>query len=172
VKKFRISYGSFALAAALLFAAGSAALSLDTYTSEAGSYSVVFPSPSQENIQTTPAYHIVVHVLREDNVIYVAGHSDYAEALDPELELNANIDNYVKQISARILSRGTLAIARGDKPLLAKQFTYESDQLIGRGIVVVEGKTSYIAAASAVKPNGREVAVNAFVNSFVLVPAK
>jgi hypothetical protein len=163
---------SLALAAAFLFAATDMALSLDTYNSGAGGYSVVFPSSSQENIQTTPAYRIVTHVLREDNVIYIAAHGDYTEALDPELELNANIDNYVKQISAQVLSRGTLAIARGDKPLLAKQFTYESDRLIGKGIVIVEGKTSYIAAASALKPNNREAAVNAFVNSFMLVPAK
>jgi hypothetical protein len=172
VQKFLSRYSTLALAAALLLAAAGMAFSLDTYDSGAGGYSVVFPSPSEENIQTTPNYRIVTHVLREDNVIYIAAHGDYTMQLDPELELNANIDNYVKEIRARVLSRGTLVIARGDKPLLAKQFTYESDQLLGKGIVVVEGKTSYLAAASAVKPNNREKAVSAFVSSFVLVPAK
>jgi len=69
-----------------------------------------------------------------------------------------------------VLSRGTLTFTRGDKPLLAKQFTYESDRMTGRGIVVVEGLSSYLAAASALKPASREAAVNAFLRSFKLEP--
>jgi len=51
-------YSAFALAAALLFAASAAALSSNVYSSVAGDYSVSFPSPPQENVQTTPAYRI------------------------------------------------------------------------------------------------------------------
>ena len=170
MNKFPFPCSSFALAAALLLAAAGAALALDTYGSEAGDYSVSFPSQPQENTQTTSAYRIVSHAVREDNVIYIVAHGDYTAQLDPELELNANIDNYVKELHAQVLSRIPLAFVRGDRPLLAKQFTYDGDRVAGKGIVVVEGKTSYIAAASAVKPNNREAAVNAFVSSFKLVP--
>jgi hypothetical protein len=172
VKKSPAPYSAFALAAALLFAAGSTAFSLDVYGSNEGDYSVNFPSPPKEDVQTSSNYRIVSHVVSEDNVIYIVAHGDFVVPPPPEQELDANIDNYVKELHAKVLSRGTLAIARGDKPLLAKQFTYEGDRLTGKGIVVVNGKSSYLAAASALKPYSREAKVNAFVNSFTLAPAK
>jgi hypothetical protein len=172
VKKFPFPRSSLALAAALLFAAGGAALSLDVYTSVAGDYSVNFPAPPEENTQSTDNYRIVSHAVRADEVIYIVAHGDFVVPPPVELELDANIDNYVKELNAQVLSRGTLAFARGDKPLPAKQFTYDGERLSGRGIVVMDGKSSYIVAATALKPNNREAAVNAFVNSFTLVPAK
>jgi hypothetical protein len=172
MKKFLFPYASFAFAAALLFAAAVAALSPNVYGSVAGDYSVSFPSSPQENIQSTDTYRIVSHALREDNVIYIVAHGDFVVPPPADLELDANIENYVKELHAQVLSRAPLAIGRGDKSLPAKQFTYESDRVAGKGIVVVDGKSSYIAAASSVKPNNREAAVNAFVSSFMLVPAK
>lgn len=172
MKKFLSRYSAFALAAALLPAAAGTALSLDVYGSLAGEYSVNFPSRPQEDVQTTAAYRIVSHVASEDNVIYIVAHGDFVVPPPPDLELDANIDNYVRELHGQVTSRGTLAIARGDKPLQAKQFTYEGEKLVGKGIVVVDGKTSYLAAASALKPNNREAAVNVFVSSFTLVPPK
>jgi hypothetical protein len=165
-------YSALALAAALLFATGGAALSLDVYGSNEGDCSVAFPSPPKEDIQTSSNYRIVSHVVSVDNVIYIVAHSDFIVPPPPDLELDANIDNYVKEIYATVTSRGRRAIARGDKPLLAKQFSYDGDRLTGKGIVVVQGKSSYLVAASALKPNSREAEVNAFVNSSALVPAK
>jgi hypothetical protein len=167
-----LSPSSFALATALLLTAAGAAFSLDVYGSKEGDYSVRFPSHPQENIQSTDAYRIVTHALGEDNVIYIAAHGDFVVPPPPELELDANIDNYVKEIHGQVTSRGPLTIGRGDKSLPAKQFTYESDRLIGKGIVVVDGLSSYLAAASSLKPHSREAAVNAFVSSFKLEPTK
>jgi hypothetical protein len=172
VKKSLAPYSSLALAAALLFAAAGAAFSLDVYPSVAGDYSVDFPSTPKEEVQTTPAYRIVSHAINVDNVIYIVAHGDFQVPPPPEIELDANIDNYVKELHANVLSRGTLAFARGDQPLLAKQFTYEGDRLSGKGIVVVDGKSSYRAAATALKPYSREAAVNTFLGSFALVPPK
>jgi hypothetical protein len=171
VKRSLAPYSLLALAAVLLFAAG-ATLSLDVYPSTAGDYFVNFPSTPKEDVQTSANYRIVSHVVSDDNVIYIVAHGDFQVPPPPEVELDANIDNYVKELHANVLSRGTLAIARGDKPLLAKQFTYEGDRLAGKGIVVVDGKSSYLAAASALKPASREAAVNAFLSSFRLVPPK
>jgi hypothetical protein len=172
VKRFSFRCSSLALAAALLFAAGGAALSLDVYTSVAGDYAVNFPATPQENTQSTDAYRIVSHAVRADEVIYIVAHGDFVVPPPVELELDANIDNYVKELHAQVLSRSALAFARGDRTLPAKQFTYDGERLSGRGIVVMDGKSSYIVAASALKPNNRETAVNAFVNSFTLVPGK
>ena len=172
MKKFLIPYSAFAFAAALLFAAAGAALSPDVYPSVAGDYSVSFPSPPQENVQTTPAYRIVTHVVKDNDVIYIVAHGDFEVALRADLELDANIDNYVKELNASVASRGPLTFGRGDKTLPAKQFTYQSERLTGKGIVVVDDKGSYLAAATAIRPDNHDAAVNAFVSSFRLVPAK
>ncbi|HXM30797.1 MAG TPA: hypothetical protein VN919_01385 [Xanthobacteraceae bacterium] len=172
VKKSLTLYSSLALAAALLFTASAAALSSNVYSSVAGNYSVSFPSPPQENVQTTPAYRIVTHVVKDNDVIYIVAHGDFEVALQADLELDANMDNYVKELHATVASRGPLTFGRGDKTLPAKQFTYQSERLTGKGIVVVDGKSSYLAAATAVKPDNHDVAVNAFVSSFTLAPAK
>jgi hypothetical protein len=160
------------LAAALLLAGAATALAPYVYGSTAGDYTVNFPSDPKEDVQTTSVYRIVSHAIREDSVIYIAAHGDFQVPPSPEVELDANIDNYVKELHADVLSRGPLAFARGDQALQAKQFTYESDRLTCKGIVVVDGKSSYLAAATALKPYNREAAVNAFLNSFRLVPPK
>ena len=110
--------------------------------------------------------------MKDNDVIYIVAHGDFEVALQADLELDANIDNYVKELHATVASRGPLTFGRGDKTLPAKQFTYQSERLTGKGIVVVDGKSSYLAAATAVKPDNHDVAVNAFVSSFTLAPAK
>jgi hypothetical protein len=170
VRKPLAPYSAFVLAVALLFAAAATALAPYVYPSVAGDYAVNFPSTPKEDVQTSSAYRIVSHAISEDSVIYIVAHGDFQVPPPPEIELDANIDNYVKELHANVFSRGPLAIGRGDKPLLAKQFTYESDRMTGKGIVVVDGKSSYLAAASALKPASREAAVNAFLSSFRLVP--
>ncbi len=91
------------LAAALLFAAAGAAFSLDIYGSKDGQlFREISLARPQENIQSTSAYRIVSHAVSEDNVIYIAAHGDFVVPPPPELELDANIDNYVKEIHGEV----------------------------------------------------------------------
>ncbi|HLL26489.1 MAG TPA: hypothetical protein VKT73_02410 [Xanthobacteraceae bacterium] len=171
MKRFPALCPAFALAASLLFAAGAAALSGSVYGSVAGDYSVSFPAPPEEHVHPGSGFRIVTHVVRDDNVIYIVAHGDFEVPVQADIELDANIDNYVKEFGAKVTSRGTLAFGRGDKPMPARQFIYDSDRVSGKGIVVVDGRSSYLVAATAVKPSSREPAVNAFVSSFKLIPA-
>jgi hypothetical protein len=171
VKNFRPF--SFALAAALLLLARGIAVSLEVYGSTAGEYSASFPAPPEENTRTGPNFRIVSHALRANGVIYIVAHGDFTEPVNAEVELDANIVNYVNEIrGSRLTSRGPIAFARGDKSLPAKQFTFDGELLKGKGIVVVDGKSSYLVSAGSMKPDNHEAAVDAFLASFRLVPGK
>jgi hypothetical protein len=52
----------------------------------------------------------------------------------------------------------------------AIHFSYESDQQSGEGIVAVDGTSSYLVAASSVKPANHPETVHAFLDSFRLEP--
>jgi hypothetical protein len=47
-------------------------------------------------------------------------------------------------------------------------FTYESDKLAGKGLVIVSGRRSIMAAAFAFEPNDRRAAIDQFLQSFKL----
>jgi len=124
-------------------------------------------------VNTGSNYRIVSHTLKAGDVIYIVAHGDFTEPVKAEIELDANISNYVNEISgSHLTSRESLAFARGDRALPAKQFTYDGTRASGKGIVVVDGKSSYLVAAAVVKPYNRDKAVNAFLASFKLVPGK
>ncbi len=171
MKKFPALCPAFALATSLLFAAGAVALSASVYGSVAGDYTVNFPIPPDEHVKPGSGFRVVTHVARDDNVIYVAANNDFEVPVPADLEIDADIDNFVKEFSGSVTSRSPLAFARGDRNLPAKQFTYDSDRFNGKGIVVVDGRSSYLVIAAVIKPNNREAAMNAFVSSFKLIPA-
>jgi len=161
------------LVAACIWLTNTSASARDVYPSKEGDYAIEFPAKPAEEIDTSGGLRVVMHVLKNDEVIYIAGHGDLAVAPKPEVELDASIEKYVAAIrGCRLMSRAPLAFARGGKPVAAKQFTYESNQIVGRGIVVVDGVSSYIVAASALKPYNRQKAVDAFLGSFALAPAR
>ena len=50
--------------------------------------------------------------------------------------------------------------------LPAEEFTFESGELVGKGIVIVEGRRVYMVAAFGSKPHDRKAAVDRFMKSF------
>ena len=165
--RFLTSRIAFAVA---LIAIVSPAYSLDVYSSAAGNYSVNFPSPPEEHIQEDGKDHVVTHIVRYDNAIYVVSHCGYVDVPNAEIEMDASINNYVKEISSHVVSRSPIKIMREDKLLRGKQFSFNGDRLVGRGVVVLDGKTSYMIAAGGIKPASREAEVSAFLGSFKLLP--
>jgi hypothetical protein len=158
-----------ALAGLLAFASPAQAFE---YASNEGDYSVNFPAPPSETVRDIGPNKLTAHAMREGNVIYVVAHGDFAEKVKADAEMNANIDNYAKEVHAKVTSRQPITIPRGERTLEAIQFGYDGDRASGKGIVVVDGTSSYLVAASSVKPARAEAAVNAFLNSFRLEPKK
>lgn len=148
------------------------AQALETFNSNEGAYTINFPATPRESVQESGKNRLVAHVVREGDVVYVAANGDFAEAIKADVEMNANIENYTREINARVTSRAEVTIPRGDRTLTGIQFSYEGAVQDGKGIVVVDGTSSYLVAASAIKPADGELAVNAFLNSFRLMPKR
>lgn len=143
---------------------------LEIYSSNEGGYSVNFPAPPEETRQNIGPNKIIAHAERNGDVVYVAAHGDFIEALKPDIEMNANIDNYAHEVHAAVTTRKPVSVQRGERTLKAIEFSYDGSKQSGKGIVVVDGRSSYLVAAGSVKPARHPAEVDAFVASFKLAP--
>jgi hypothetical protein len=143
---------------------------LEIYQSNEGGYSVNFPAPPQETRRDIGPNRIIAHAERNGDVVYVAAHGDFTVALKPEIEMNANIENYAREVHASVTARKPVSLHRGGKTLPGIEFSYDGSKQAGKGIVVVDGRSSYLVAAGSVKPARHPAEVDAFVASFTLAP--
>jgi hypothetical protein len=155
------------LAAALLLAAGAAAEV--PFTSPEGGYAVSFPAQPRETVETRPDGKIFSYMVRQQDAAYGTSHVEYNADLDIEQELQANAANFAAALQAPVVSRrrAQVTAANGEK-LPDLEFTYESDKLAGKGIVVVSGRRSILVTAFGFKPNDRRAAIDQFLQSFKL----
>jgi hypothetical protein len=139
------------------------------FTSAQGGYSVSFPAEPRETVETKPEAKISSYIVRKDDTVYGSSHVEYNSDLDIEQELQANAVNFAEALQAPVASRrrSQMTAASGEK-LPALEFTYESDKLAGKGIVVVSGRRSILVTAFAFKPNDRRTAIDQFLQSFKL----
>jgi hypothetical protein len=143
---------------------------LDIYSSNEGGYSVNFPAPPEETRRDIGPNRIIAHAERNGDVVYVAAHGDFTVALKPDIEMNANIDNYAHEVHAAVTARKPVSLRRGERTLAGIEFSYDGSKQAGKGIVVVDGTSSYLVAAGSVKPARHSAEVDAFVASFRLAP--
>jgi hypothetical protein len=156
------------LAAALWWAGGASAEV--PFTSAEGGYSVSFPAQPRETVETRPDGKIFSYMVRQNDAAYGSSHVEYKSDLDVEQELQANAVNFAEALKAPVTSRRrTQFAAPSGEKLPELEFTYESDKLAGKGIVIVSGRRSILVAAFAFKPNDRRAAIDQFLQSFKLV---
>ncbi len=163
----KISARLLGLAFVLAFARPVSAL--ETYPSNEGSYSINFPVAPQESVREIGPNRLIARAIRDGDLIYVAAHGDFAEAVKADIEMKLNIENYAREVGATVTSQKPVTIPRGGKTLNGIEFVYDGERLNGKGIVVVDGTSSYLVAASSVKPASHAAAVDAFLNSFHLL---
>ena len=94
-------------------------------------------------------------------------HVDHTYDLNAADELDGNISKFTQKIGAptQLRKKRKFAKAPGEQ-LPAEEFTFESTALVGKGIVVVDGRRTYMVVAFATKPHNRKAAVDRFVASF------
>ena len=153
----------------VLIAALAAAAAPYKFTSAEGGYSVSFPAAPQEQVNEDNNARTVLNALNHDNGYFAVVHVDNKFDLKLNDELEGNINKFTEQINAPTQLRRKKKIARGPgDELPAEEFTFESEELLGKGIVIVEGRRTYMVAAFALKPSDRKAAVDRFINSFKL----
>ena len=143
------------------------------FTSEEGRFSVLMPGPDapkdQTATQTDPkvgSYTVHLFTKKAEKGFFMAGWVDYAPTvnLDVQGEINANRDNFLKGVKARLTSERPVTL--DGHPGL--EFTAESDQAVFKSRVYVVGKRPYQLIAITYKGFDDAENVNAFLSSFQL----
>jgi hypothetical protein len=153
--------------AALAVAASPLMAAPHQFSSSDGGYAVTFPAAPKEEITQEDNARTVLNALNHDNGYYAVVHVDHAFAVNTDDELEENITKFSKQIGAptQLRRKRKFAKAPGEQ-LPAEEFTFESAEIVGKGIVVVEGQRTYMVVAFGVKPHNRKAAVDRFLASF------
>src|SRR5207249_4811591 len=144
-----LSFARPAIVAAALFLPAGASAQVP-FTSAQGGYFVSFPAEPRETVETKPEGKIFSYIVRQNDAVYGSSHVDYNSDLDVEQELQANALNFADAVKAPVTSRRRAEVTAGTGAKLPElEFTYESDKLAGKGIVVVSGRRSILVTAFA-----------------------
>jgi len=143
-------------------------------TSDEGRFSILMPGPDapkdMAQTKTDPkmgTYTVHLFARKADKGFFMAGWVDYAPTvnLDVQGEINANRDNFLKGVKARLTSERAVKLD-GLHPGI--EFTAESDQASFKSRVYIVGKRPYQLIAVTFKGFDDAANVNAFFSSFQL----
>ena len=133
-----------------------------------GGYTIAFPQkPDEREVAPSSNSKTTVYSVNHSDASFLSGYTEYAKNVDLGVELQADIDAFVKSIGAEVTGQkrtDLITAASGRMPRI--DFTFEGEKLSGRGIAIVTTPRSVImVSALSVKPNGLQE-VDRFVDSF------
>ena len=142
------------------------------FNSELGRFSVLMPETPTDKTETTQSEHgpYTTHlfIVRDPSNVYLIGWVDYDPSFNfnKQSELDANRDNFVKGISATLLSTRPLTI----DGYQALEFVAETTDRIFKSRVYMVGRRPYQIVIGY--PKGQEdlPTINRFFNSFKIRP--
>ena len=138
------------------------------FTSEDGHFSVMMPEIPTDKTETTDSAHgpYTTHlfIVRDTTSVYLIGWVDYDPSFNfnRQAELEANRDNFVKGINARLLTTRPTVI----DGYSALEFTAETDDRIFKSRVYMVGRRPYQIVIGSPKGQDDTANVNRFFNSF------
>lgn len=138
------------------------------FTSDQGNFSVMMPEMPEDKTETTPSAHgpYTTHlfIVKESNTVYLIGWVDYDPSFNfnRQAELEANRDNFVKGIQARLITTRPTVI----DGYSALEFTAETDDRIFKSRVYMVGRRPYQIVIGSPKGQDDSVNVKRFFNSF------
>src|SRR5688572_12165883 len=168
--------GVFVIAATLTIVAQEHSRQLqDTwvrFNSEPGRFTVMLPQNPREKTETVRSnvgpYTTHLFSVRSVKTVFLVGWVDYAPGFNfgAQSELNANRDNFIKEINATLLSSNN--IRRDGYQSL--EFTAETIDTIYRSRVYIVGRRPYQLIAGTVKGTDDSASVTRFFDSFKIRP--
>src|SRR3954452_18561992 len=138
------------------------------FTSENGRFSVLMPEIPPEKTETVDSAHgpYTTHlfVVKDTTSVYLIGWVDYDPSFNfnRQAELEANRDNFVKGITARLVSTRPTVI----DGYSAIEFTAETDDRVFKSRVFLVGRRPYQIVIGSPKGQDDSVNANRFFNSF------
>ena len=138
------------------------------FTSDEGHFSVLMPEIPTDKAETTDSAHgpYTTHlfVVRDTTSVYLIGWVDYDPSFNfnRQAELEANRDNFVKGIQAKLVSTRPTMI----DGYSAIEFTAETDDRVFKSRVYMVGRRPYQIVIGSPKGTDDSANVNRFFNSF------
>lgn len=142
------------------------------FTSDDGHFSVLMPELPQDKSETVDSSHgpYTTHlfIVKDTTSVYLIGWVDYDPSFNfnRQAEIEANRDNFVKGISATLLSNHPTVID-GYSGL---EFTAETSDRVFKSRVFLVGRRPYQIVIGSPKGVDNTALVNKFFNSFKVRP--
>jgi hypothetical protein len=138
------------------------------FTSEEGHFSVMMPETPTDKTETVQSEHgpYTTHlfIVRDTTSVYLIGWVDYHPEwnFNRQQEMEANRDNFVKGINAKLLNTRSTII----DGYSALEFTAETGDRIFKSRVYMVGRRPYQIVIGSPKGQDDSVITNKFFNSF------
>ena len=142
------------------------------FASDNGHFSVLMPETPQEKVETTDSSHgpYTTHlfVVRDTTSVYLIGWVDYDPSFNfnRQAELEANRDNFVKGINAKLVATRATVI-NGYSGL---EFTAETEDRVFKSRVFLVGRRPYQIVIGSPRDLDDTANVSRFFNSFKVTP--
>ena len=139
-----------------------------SFTSDEGRFSVLMPEVPTDKTETVGSQHgpYTTHlfIVRDTTSVYLIGWVDYDPSFNfnRQAELEANRDNFVKGINAKLLTTRPTVI----DGYSAIEFTAETTERIFKSRVYLVGRRPYQIVIGSPKGQDDTALVNRFFNSF------
>jgi hypothetical protein len=139
-----------------------------TFNSDEGHFSVLVPETPTDKAETVDSangpYTTHLFVVKDTTSVYLIGYVDYDPSFNfnRQAELEANRDNFVKGINARLVSTRPRII----NGYSAIEFTAETDDRVFKSRVYMVGRRPYQIVIGSPKDMDDSVNTNRFFNSF------
>lgn len=96
-------------------------------------------------------------------------HGLYPYTINPDAEIPASRDNFVKGVKAQLITQSPIDIYRGTKKLRAHKFDANSETYQFRSILIIDGPVAY-QVAGGVPKGASTVDLDTCVNGLKLTP--
>ena len=141
------------------------------FTPAKGGYTIVFPDkPLEKEVALSPDVKETVYSVNRSDAAFLAGFTEYSQAMDVEKELVADVQSFVTSLPAQMVERKRSAVKLADgTSVMQVEFSFEGEKSAGRGVAVMTTPHSSIMIAGlSMKPSGKPADVDEFVKSFKL----
>src|SRR6185503_8591930 len=138
------------------------------FISDDGHFSVLMPDTPSEKKETTESSHgpYTTHlfIVKDDVSVYLIGWVDYDPSFNfnRQAELEANRDNFVKGINAKLITSHATVV----DGYSALEFVAETDDRVFKSRVYMVGRRPYQIVIGSPKGQNDAAQVNRFFNSF------
>ena len=138
--------------------------------SKAYGFSADFPSKPKEESSSTSGVPMHSMAAGDTKALCLVVRGDYPNTVDPNVELPASRDSFVKGMSATLSTSKRITFKRGDKTLSAMEFDAASATHNLRSIIVIDGTYAYQVAGAVSKTDGDPKNLERCVRGFALTP--